>query len=59
MQGFNNRYNGLVIKKLLLIVSRDNYQSVYNRSYTLNTNAVNLSKLEACTHHIDLSLIHI
>ena len=56
MQGFNNRYNGLVIKKLLLIVSRDNYQSVYNRSYTLNTNAVNLSKLESCTHHIDSSV---
>lgn len=56
MQGFNNRYNGLVIKKLLLIVSRSNYQPMYNRSYTLNTNATNLSMLENCTHHVDNSV---
>ena len=39
--------SGVIVKRLLLVATRKNYQDVYQRSYSLNANMGTLNKLEA------------
>lgn len=51
--GMNNPLQQMTIKRLLLIVTRDSYQPVFNRTFTLNTNYETVNKLYDCVHHVD------